>query len=69
MEKCPRPIKGQQARRVKAAITLDGVLYDKLQEVYQEGYSISHIIDSALWLYFDKPTLSFEKEQNDGSNS
>ena len=60
MEKCPRPTKNQQATRVKMAITLDGVLYDELQRLYQEGYSISHLIDSAVWALLGKPKLSFE---------
>jgi len=62
MEKCPRPTTKQKANRVKMAITLDETLYNKLQELYQEGYSISHMIDSALWVYMDKPKLSFEKD-------
>jgi hypothetical protein len=44
------------------AITLDENLYDALQEKYQEGYSISHIIDSALWVHLGRPKLSFEVE-------
>ena len=62
LEKCPRPTKSQKADRVKLAITMDRVLNDKLQELYQEGYSISHIIDSALWLYLGKIPLSFQLE-------
>jgi hypothetical protein len=59
---CPRPTKEQKAKRVKMAITLDENLYNALQEKYQEGYSISHIIDSALWVHLGRPQLSFEKE-------
>jgi hypothetical protein len=59
---CPRPTKEQKANRVKMAITLDENLYDALQEKYQEGYSISHIIDSALWVHLGRPKLSFEVE-------
>ncbi|MGO9737642.1 MAG: hypothetical protein ACLPVO_09440 [Desulfomonilaceae bacterium] len=44
------------------AITLDGVLYDQLQALYQQGYSISHLIDSAVWALLGKPKLSFELE-------
>jgi hypothetical protein len=58
---CPRA-KGKEGKRIKLAITLDEVNYNKLQELYQEGYSISHLIDSALWSFFDKHKLSFEKE-------
>ena len=60
MELCPRASKTQQANRVKLAITLDGALYDELQRLYQQGYSISHLIDSGVWLLLDKPKLSFE---------
>lgn len=55
--------KHKLGRREKLAITLDGVLFDKLQEMYQDGVSISHVVDSALWHFFDKPKLSFEPDQ------
>ncbi len=57
---CPRPTKDQKANRVKMAITLDKVLYDALQDKYQEGYSISHVIDSCIWEALGQPKLSFE---------
>jgi hypothetical protein len=44
------------------AITMDPVLNQRLQDLYNEGFSISHMIDSALWIFFDKPKLSFELE-------
>ena len=44
------------------AITLDQAIYDALQTKYQEGYSVSHLIDSALWEVFGHPKLSFEDE-------
>lgn len=59
---CPRPTKEQKAKRVKMAITMDTTLYDLLQEKYQEGYSVSHLIDSCIWECFGRPKLSFEKE-------
>jgi hypothetical protein len=57
---CPRPTKRQKAKRVKMAITVDESLYNALQELYQEGYSISHVIDSAIWVHLGRPKLSFE---------
>ena len=54
-------------RREKLAITVDGELFDRLQEMYQDGVSISHVIDSALWHFFGKPKLSFELEQQGGN--
>ena len=55
-------MKSKKGSRTKMAITLDTALYDELQALYQKGYSISHILDSAVWLYLGKPPLSFEKE-------
>jgi predicted CopG family antitoxin len=57
---CPRPTKDQKAKRVKMAITVDESLYNMLQELYQEGYSVSHVIDSAIWVHLGRPKLSFE---------
>jgi hypothetical protein len=57
---CPRPTKRQKAKRVKMAITVDESLYNALQDLYQEGYSISHVIDSAIWVHLGRPKLSFE---------
>lgn len=65
MESAPRASKNQKAVRQKMAITLDNVLYDKLQELYQEGYSISHLIDSAVWVYLGRPKLSFQKDDSE----
>lgn len=59
---CPRSLT-KAGKRVKLAITLDEEIYKKLQEAYGEGYTMSHIIDSALWGFFDKPQLSFQIEK------
>ncbi len=59
---CPRT-KGKGAPRAKLAITMDPVLYEKLQVLFEQGYTISHVIDSALWHFLGKPKLSFELEE------
>jgi hypothetical protein len=59
---CPRSL-GKAGKRIKLAITLDEEIYKRLQDAYAEGYTISHIIDSALWSFFDKPPLSFQLEK------
>lgn len=59
--------KHKVGRREKLAITIDGVLYDRLQEMYQDGVSVSHIVDSALWHFFGQPKLSFELDKDTGS--
>lgn len=61
---CPRGKKGK-GRRVNLSATIDGELFDKLQEYHDKGFNISHIIDSALWTLFDKPPLSFEMKDNE----
>ena len=66
MELCPRPPiqkKAKQGRRAKLTVTIDGELHDRLMKLYDQGYSISHIVDSALWQLFDKPPLSFQIDQ------
>ena len=63
MELCPRaPIekKAKRGRRAKLTTTIDGELHDRLMKLYEHGYSLSHIVDSALWHLFEKPKLSFE---------
>lgn len=54
--------KHKVGRREKLVITVDGVLYDRLQEMYQDGVSISHVVDSALWHFFGQPKLSFQTD-------
>lgn len=66
LELCPRGQKGK-GRREKLAITLDGVIYDKLQQLYQKGYSISHLIDSGMYIYFGRPKLSFQFKEGDSN--
>lgn len=63
MELCPRtPVvkKKKIGQREKLATTIDIVLFNKLNELYAQGYSISHMVDSALWHFFEKPALSFQ---------
>lgn len=60
LEMCPRPPRDAKVAGAKTAITIDPNLWDILQKYYQEGLSISHMVDSALWHFFGKPKLSFE---------
>lgn len=62
LEVCPRHSAGKskKGKRIKMAITMDAELHGRLQELYQQGHNISHLIDSAVWLYLGKPKLSFE---------
>ena len=60
--------KHKTGRREKLAVTIDGNLYDLLMAKYQDGVSLSHVVDSALWHFFDKPKLSFEVDQGDNKN-
>jgi hypothetical protein len=55
-----RMLKG---KRIKMASNVDAELYRLLDEKrLATGHTINHILDSALWLYFGKPKLSFELE-------
>ncbi len=69
LEVCPRQPAGKSkiGKRVKMAITMDEELHVRLQALYQQGHSISHLIDSAVWLYLGKPKLSFELSESSGS--
>ncbi|MDD3471803.1 MAG: hypothetical protein PHS86_03385 [Syntrophaceae bacterium] len=58
--------KHKLGRREKLVITVDGVLHDRLQEMYQDGVSISHVVDSALWHFFGQPKLSFQIDESVG---
>ena len=60
--------KHKLGRREKLVITVDGVLHDRLQEMYQDGVSISHVVDSALWHFFGQPKLSFQTDESVGEN-
>ena len=58
--------KHKVGRREKLVITVDGVLHDRLQEMYQDGVSISHVVDSALWHFFGQLKLSFQIDESVG---
>ena len=58
--------KHKLGRREKLVITVDGVLHDRLQEMYQDGVSISHVVDSALWHFLGQPKRSFQIDESVG---
>ncbi len=70
LEVCPRQPAGKTkaGKRIKMAITMDSELYERLQGLYQQGHSISHLIDSAVWIYLGRPKLSFELETGKEGN-
>ena len=68
MEDAPRPRifhKKKEGKREKIATTIDSELFELVKARQQQGQQLSHILDSALWNYFDRPKMSFEEESND----
>lgn len=51
-------------RREKLAVTIDAVLFNLVMEKYQDGVSLSHVVDSALWHFFGQPKLSFQLDED-----
>ena len=72
LELAPRPPvvhKKKVGRRYKLASTIDGVLYDRIRELEAEGYQLSHLLDSAFRVLFDRPKLSFESETQEDQHN
>jgi len=64
----PRPPvhhKRKAGRRYKLASTIDGALYELIRAKEAEGYQLGHLIDSAFWVFFGKPKLSFERDETE----
>lgn len=63
LELAPRPpLDKKTGKRVKKNVTIDASLWEKLEQAHQAGYSVSHLLDSGLWLLFEKPKLSFQDD-------
>ncbi len=65
---CPTPVlKGKKfvdSDRLKLSVMVDRVLLDEIKDAGLEtGRSYSEIVNAALWFYFQKPTLSFQKKE------
>ncbi|MGO8819732.1 MAG: hypothetical protein ACLQO6_00665 [Desulfomonilaceae bacterium] len=63
----PRPRifhKKKEGRREKLATTIDSVLFELIKQRQQSGQQLSHLLDSALWRYFNRPKLSFENDDS-----
>ena len=61
----PRPRifhKKKEGRREKLSSTVDSALFELIKERQQSGQQLSHILDSALWRYFNRPKLSFQSD-------
>jgi hypothetical protein len=64
----PRPRifhKKKEGQREKLSSTIDCVLFELIKQEQQMGQQLSHILDSSLWHYFDRPKLSFEADDKD----
>jgi hypothetical protein len=65
---CPTPVlKGKKfvdSDRLKLSVMVDRVLIDEIKMAgIETGRSYSEIVNSALWFYFQKPPLSFQKDK------
>ncbi len=61
----PRPRifhKKKEGKREKLATTVDSVLFELIKQRQQSGQQLSHLLDSALWRYFNRPKLSFQSD-------
>lgn len=61
----PRPKifhKKKEGKREKLATTIDCVLFELIKQRQQTGQQLSHLLDSALWRYFNRPKLSFQSD-------
>ncbi len=61
----PRPRifhKKKEGRREKLATTIDANLFELIKQRQQTGQQLSHLLDSALWRYFNRPKLSFQSD-------
>jgi hypothetical protein len=54
------------AERDRVSVTLDAALRQLVEETAQSlGVPVSRVVESAVWKYYDKPRLSFQKESDD----
>jgi uncharacterized protein YicC (UPF0701 family) len=63
----PRPRifhKKKEGKREKLATTIDANLFELIKQRQQLGQQLSHILDSALWNYFGRPKLSFQRDDS-----
>ena len=65
----PPPKQGKRfmAERDKISVTIDSSLMDLVEETAAGlGVPVSRVVESAVWKYFDKPSLSFQKRSGEG---
>lgn len=61
LDLAPRPPLGAKTgKREKTNLSIDSELWKLLQQAHASGFSVSHLIDSGLWLLFGKPPLSHQ---------
>lgn len=69
LELAPRPPLGSKSgQRVKTNLSIDSELWKLLQKAHAAGFSVSHLIDSGLWLLFGKPDLSYQLPEREQSS-
>ena len=70
-ELCPAsPKEGKRylAARDKVSVTIDSSLLELLEETAASlDVPVSRIVETAVWQFYHKPALSFEKESNDAT--
>jgi len=68
----PSPKEGKRflAERDKLSVTIDTALLDLLEETAADlGIPVSRVVESAVWQFYDKPPLSFQKSSEDDGPS
>lgn len=66
----PAPKNGKRflAEREKLSVTIDAALLDLLEETADVlGVPMSRVVESAVWQFYDKPPLSFQKSHEEGA--
>lgn len=65
------PKKGKKfySERNKLSVTIDAELLELVEDTAKSmGVPVSRVVESAVWKFYDKPLLSFQKESTDESS-
>lgn len=68
----PSPKDGKRflAERDKLSVTIDTALLDLVEETAADlGVPMSRVVESAVWQFYDKPPLSFQKSAEDDAQT
>lgn len=62
----PKKGKKFESERDKLSVTIDAELLELVEETAESmGVPVSRVVESAIWKYYNKPLLSFQKESED----